>query len=105
MRWSIAKCLNMLPLEQLFHALQTVPLIQFEGWAYRIVAEEYREAPIEIIGSFLAGGRFNISQRFGMLYTADSRGDSTDRSAALLRNQPSTKRGASKPGINSFAEV
>jgi len=63
----------MLPPDRLLQVLKTVPLIQFEGWVYRIVAEKYREAPIEIIGSYIAGGRFNISQRFGILYTANSR--------------------------------
>lgn len=47
-------------------------MVPYEGYAYRVVAEKWRDAPLSGLGSIRAGGRYNAPNTFPVLYCADS---------------------------------
>jgi RES domain-containing protein len=59
-------------LERLLRALEHAPVAPYAGYAYRIVAEKWRDAPLSAIGSVRSGGRYNAPNSFPVLYCADS---------------------------------
>ena len=59
-------------LERLVRALEHAPIASYAGYAYRIVAEKWRDAPLSAVGSLRAGGRYNPPNSFPVLYCADS---------------------------------
>jgi RES domain-containing protein len=59
-------------LERLLQALEHAPVAPYTEYAYRIVAEKWRDAPLSAIGSLRSGGRYNAPNSFPVLYCADS---------------------------------
>jgi RES domain-containing protein len=58
--------------DRLLRALENAPVQPFSGFAYRVIAEQYRDSPLSAIGSVRAGGRYNAPNTFSVLYCADS---------------------------------
>jgi RES domain-containing protein len=58
--------------DQLLRALEHAPVEPFTGFAFRIIAERWRDSPLSVIGSIRLGGRYNAPNTFPVLYCADS---------------------------------
>jgi RES domain-containing protein len=58
--------------DKLLRALEHAPVEHFVGFAYRVIAERWRDAPLAAIGSTRVGGRYNAPNTFPVLYCADS---------------------------------
>jgi RES domain-containing protein len=59
-------------LERIVRVLERAPLVPYTDYAYRIVAEKWRESPLSALGSVRAGGRYNAPNSFPVLYCADN---------------------------------
>jgi RES domain-containing protein len=44
----------------------------YTGFAYRVIADRWRESPLSVIGSLRSGGRYNAPNTFPVLYCANS---------------------------------
>jgi RES domain-containing protein len=52
--------------------LERVSLVPYSGFAYRVIADKWRDSPLSAIGSVQRGGRYNAPHTFPVLYSADS---------------------------------
>jgi RES domain-containing protein len=59
-------------LERLVRVLERSPLTPYAGFAYRVIADKWRESPLSAIGAVQRGGRYNAPNAFPVLYSADS---------------------------------
>jgi RES domain-containing protein len=59
-------------LERLLRVLERAPVDPYSGYAYRVVADKWRDSPLSAIGSVRTGGRYNGPDTFPILYCADS---------------------------------
>ncbi len=59
-------------LERLVRVLEHAPTAPFTEYAYRIVADKWREFPLSATGSLRSGGRYNAPNSCPVLYCADS---------------------------------
>lgn len=81
-------------LDRLIRALEHAPVSPYTGYAYRIVAEKWRDAPLSAIGSVRAGGRYNAPNSFPVLYCADSQLTAIMEVEALFMTADGQLRGA-----------
>lgn len=81
-------------LDRLIRALEHAPVAPYTGYAYRIVAEKWRDAPLSAIGSVRAGGRYNAPNSFPVLYCADSQLTAMMEVEALFMTADGQLRGA-----------
>jgi RES domain-containing protein len=59
-------------LEKLVRVLERAPVAPYTEYAYRVVADKWRDAPLSAAGSVRSGGRYNPPDSFPLLYCADS---------------------------------
>jgi RES domain-containing protein len=52
--------------------LEHAPVTPYTEYAYRILADKWRDFPLSAIGSVRSGGRYNAPNTFPVLYCADS---------------------------------
>jgi len=52
--------------------LEHAPLIPCSDFAYRVIADKWRDSPLSAIGAVQRGGRYNAPHTFPVLYSADS---------------------------------
>lgn len=81
-------------LERLVRALGHARVAPYTGYAYRIVAEKWRDSPLSAIGSVRAGGRYNAPNSFPVLYCADSQLTAMMEVEALFMTADGQLRGA-----------
>lgn len=81
-------------LDRLIRAFEHAPVAPYTGYAYRIVAEKWRDAPLSAIGSVRAGGRYNAPNSFPVLYCADSQLTAMMEVEALFMTADGQLRGA-----------
>ena len=58
--------------DRLVRVLERAPVARHDGYAYRIIADKWRDSPLSTIGSVRAGGRYNAPDTFPVLYCGDS---------------------------------
>lgn len=83
-------------LERLLRVLEHAPVTSFNGFAYRVVADRWRDAPPSTIGSVRAGGRYNTPNSFPVLYCADSQLTAMMEVEALFTTADGQLRGVAR---------
>jgi RES domain-containing protein len=73
-------------LERLVRALERSPLTPYAGFAYRVIADKWRDSPLSAIGAVQRGGRYNAPNAFMVLYSADSQMTAMMEADALFVN-------------------
>lgn len=74
--------------------MEHAPVEPFTGFVYRVIAERWRDSPLSAIGSVRAGGRYNASNTFPVLYCADSQMTAMLEVEALFTTADGRLRGA-----------
>jgi RES domain-containing protein len=82
------------PPDQLLRALENAPVEPFTGFAFRVIAERWRDTPLSVIGSVRLGGRYNAPNTFPVLYCADSQMTSMLEVEALFTTADGQLKGA-----------
>jgi len=59
-------------IERLIAVINRAPLVRSPEFAYRVIAERWRDSPLSAIGAFERGGRYNAPRTFPILYSADT---------------------------------
>jgi RES domain-containing protein len=59
-------------LVNLVRTLEEAPVEAYSGFAYRIIADRWRDSPLSAMGALRSGGRYNAPSSFPVLYCADS---------------------------------
>lgn len=80
-------------LEKLLPELDRVPLVAYSGFSYRVIADEWRDAPLSAVGAFERGGRYNAPHTFPVLYGADSQMTALLETQALFMTATGQLRG------------
>lgn len=81
-------------LERLVRVMEHASVAPYTGYAYRIVADKWREAPLSAVGSVRSGGRYNAPNSFPVLYCADSQMTAMMEVEALFMTADGQLRGA-----------